>query len=127
MNPNAPTSTEHLRWLADRLEGACIIETDPKGVLTHFGRAAEIFFRCNASEALGKLNYKTFHDSEEMKTCQGDPEFLAAMEDPGWTEGDWKIVLNTGERFSARVTLLKLSPGESIAPEGGWLALYQKR
>lgn len=126
MKSKTTTSAARLRWLADRLEGACIIETDSKGVLTHFGRAAEKFFCCDAAEALGKLNYKTFHDAEEMQACQGDPEFLAAMEDPGWTEGDWKIVLRTGERFSARVTLLKLSSEESIAPDGGWLALYQK-
>lgn len=115
-----------LRWLLDRIPGICMIETDRDGIFTHFGPGAEAFFACPAEEALGKLHYRTFHDAEELRACQGSAEFRAAMESPGWTEEIWRVIPRTGEPFPARVTLLRRDCDPETGESAGWIALYRR-
>lgn len=120
-----------LRWLTERIPGVCVIQTDARGVFTHFGPGAEAFFACPASEAIGKLKYDAFHDAKEMEACRGSEEFRAAMVNPGWTEDIWSVVPRVGGAFRARVTLLPLRALDSMSCGGqnevsGWLALYRR-
>lgn len=125
------TKEDWLLWLLDRTAIACVVETDARGVLTHFGPGAEAFFACPADEALGKLRYSDFHDAKEMEACRGSAQFQAAIRNPGWTEDLWCVIPRAGEPFSARVTLVPLwgldsrRPTEEDKP-AGWLALYRR-
>lgn len=115
------------RRLFERVPGACLIETDASGMITHFGPAAEAFFGRPAEEAIGKLHYGALHDAGEMEACRDDPVFREKLERDGWTEDDWTIVSPKGERFRARVTLVRAPAGERDG-EGkrGWIALYRR-
>ena len=118
-----------LAWLIDRQPGACVIETDARGIFTHFGPGAEALFGCPAQVALGKLHYGEFHDAEQLEACQGRPEFREALLNPGWTEDRWRVIPRVGEPFEARVTLVPLRAGSSGADSGeivGWRALYRR-
>lgn len=113
------------RWLFERIPGVCLIETDPSGVITHFGPAAERFFNCSAEDTIGRVHYESFHDTVEMETCRDDPAFREIMARQGWSEDEWTVVPREGKRFQARVTLVrKGSGGEGAEKGGGWIALY---
>lgn len=136
--PNANAEARALRWLIDRIDGACLIETDAAGVFTHFGPGAEAMFGVPATQALGRLHYQDFHDPEEMRVCAADPEFKRLTAERGWTEDLWKIIPRVGPPFLARVTLLPRparSPAAKPLDSGdpnphnqkqGWIALYRR-
>ncbi len=126
------TKETWLRWLLDRAEGACVIETDASGLITQFGPGAEAFFVCPAAQAIGQMKYSEFHDAAELEACKGSPEFVAALAIPGWTEDVWRVVPLADEPFAARVTLIPLRDfGPAEAPGAkdkitGWLAHYRR-
>lgn len=126
MDKPGPDWRQRLLWLIDRIPDCCVIETDRAGILTWFGPAAEEFFGCPAAEALDRLSYRDFHDPAELAACQDDPVFRSAMETRGWTEDDWTVIPRRGDRFRARVTLLRRPAQTEGAPEEGWIALYRR-
>lgn len=120
-----------LRLLLDRLPNSCLIETDAHGLFTYFGPAAEAFFGCPAGEALGKLRYSDFHDPAELEACRATAAFRAAIRDPGYTVGLWRVIPRSGLPCLARVTLVALWPDDMNREDeqerpAGWLAHYQK-
>lgn len=130
-----------LRWMIDRIDGVCVIQTDRAGVFTHFGPGAEAMFGVTAAQAIGRMRYQDFHDPEELRACHGDPEFKRLTATRGWTEDLWRVIPRVGEPFTARVTLLP-APAQSPPDLGpnpldnpaaiaqnqnnGWIALYRR-
>ena len=102
-----------------------MIETDAAGIFTRFGPAAVAMFGCPAAEAIGKLHYAAFHDADELRACHGSAEFRAALESPGWSEAEWRVIPRIGAPFRARVALARLTD-ERTGEKSGWIAFYER-